>query len=180
MSSLQEQLLKAGLTTKDKATKAKSSKRKQAKINRKHKIETIDENKEAAKLAQQEQAERARKLNQEKNAVAEEKAIIAQIKQLIEVNKQPLGKPTVTFNFSDQGAIKKLEVSNEIHKHLTNGLLAVARLANDYSLVPKAIAEKVNLRSADFIVILNEKIESEELDEYDPYADYQIPDDLMW
>ena len=40
MSSLQDQLLKAGLVSKDKATKAKSAKRKQAKINRKHKIES--------------------------------------------------------------------------------------------------------------------------------------------
>jgi len=100
MASLQEQLLKAGLTTKDKATKAKSSKRKQNKINRKHKIEAVDENKEAAKKAQAEQAERARQLNQEKNAIAEEKAVQAQIKQLIEVNRQPQGKPAVCFNFS--------------------------------------------------------------------------------
>ena len=180
MASLQEQLLKAGLTTKDKATKVKSAKRKQNKINRKHKIETVDENKEAAVKAQEEQAERARQLNQEKNAIAEEKAVLAQIKQLIEVNKQSLGKPAVTFNFSDNGAIKKLEVSNEIHKHITNGLLAISRLGTHYALVPKAVAEKINTRATDFIIILNDKVESEETDEDDPYADYQIPDDLMW
>jgi uncharacterized protein YaiL (DUF2058 family) len=180
MASLQEQLLKAGLTTKDKATKVKSAKRKQNKINRKHKIETIDENKEAAKKALENQAERARQLNQEKNAIAEEKAVLAQIKQLIEVNRQPLGKPSISFNFSDNGAIKKLEVSNEIHKHITNGLLAISKLAGNYVLIPKAIADKVKLRSSDFIVILNDKVESEETDEDDPYADYQIPDDLMW
>jgi uncharacterized protein len=180
MASLQEQLLKAGLTTKDKATKLKSEKRKQNKINRKHKIEALDENKEAAKKAQEEKAERARQLNQEKNAIAEEKAVQAQIKQLIEVNRQPLGKPAVSFNFSDNGAIKKLEVSNEIHKHISNGLLAISKLGKNYSLVPKAIAEKINLRSTDFIIILNDKVESEETDEDDPYADYQIPDDLMW
>jgi len=180
MASLQEQLLKAGLTTKDKATKAKSAKRKQNKVNRKHKIEVIDENKEAAIKAQEEQAERARQLNKEKNAIAEEKAVLAQIKQLVEVNKQPLGKPSVSFNFSDNGAIKKLEVSNEIHKHLTNGLLAVSKQGNSYALVPKAIAEKINLRSTEFIIILNDKVQSEEVDEDDPYADYQIPDDLMW
>ena len=180
MASLQEQLLKAGLTTKDKATKLSSAKRKQNKINRKHKIETVDENKKAAKKALDEQAERARQLNLEKNAIAEEKAIKAQIKQLIEVNTQPRGKPVVSFNFSDNGAIKKLEVSNEIHKHLTNGLLAVSKLGDSYSLVPKAIAEKIELRSADFIIVLNDKVESQEIDEDDPYADYQIPDDLMW
>lgn len=179
MSSLQEQLLKAGLTTKDKANKVNSAKRKQKKINRKHKINTVDEDKAAAQQTIKEQAERARQLNQEKNAIAEEKAIIAQIKQLIDVNRQSRGKPAVSFNFSDNGAIKKLEVSNEVHKYLTNGLLAIAKSADQYVLVPKAVAEKINQRSPDYIIILNDKVE-EEVGEDDPYADYQIPDDLMW
>lgn len=178
MSSLQDQLLKAGLVSKDKATKTKSAKRKQNKINRKHKIETVDEAKVAAEKAMAEQADKARLLNQEKNAKAEEIAIIAQIKQLIEVNKQDTGKPQVTFNFTDEGKIKKFEVSNEIHKHITNGLLAIARYNNEHSLVPKIVAEKIKQRSEDFIVSLN--IEVEEVLEDDPYADYQIPDDLMW
>ena len=178
MSSLQDQLLKAGLVSKDKATKAKSAKRKQAKINKKHKIETVDESKAAAEKAMADQAEKARQLNQQKNAKAEEIAIIAQIKQLIEVNQQRTGKPQVTFNFTDNGKIKKFEVSNEIHKHITNGLLAIARFNDQYSLVPKVIAEKIQQRSDDFIVPLN--IEIEEIAEDDPYADYQIPDDLMW
>jgi len=178
MSSLQEQLLKAGLVSKDKATKAKSAKRKQAKINRKHKIEAVDEAKLAAEKLMAEQAEKARQLNQEKNAKAEEIAIIAQIKQLIEVNQQSPGKPQITFNFTDNGKIKKLEVSNPIHKHITNGLLSIARFNDNYSLVPKIVAAKIKQRSEDFILPLN--IEMEEITEDDPYADYQIPDDLMW
>ena len=178
MSSLQDQLLKAGLVSKDKATKAKSAKRKQAKINKKHKIEMVDESKEAAEKAMKEQAEKARLLNQEKNDKAEQVAIIAQIKQLIEVNQQNQGKPEVSFNFTDDNKIKKLEVSNKIHKHITNGLLAIARYNKQYSLVPKMVAEKIIQRSQDFIIDLN--LEIEEVIEDDPYADYQIPDDLMW
>ena len=34
-------------------------------------------------------------------------------------------------------------------------------------------------RDAQVIVLLNRN-ESVEVDEDDPYADYQIPDDLMW
>ncbi len=178
MSSLQDQLLKAGLVSKDKATKSKSAKRKQAKINRKHKIESVDKAKIDAEKAMQEQADRDRKLNQEKNAKAQEIAIIAQIKQLVEVNQQAFGKPQIIFNFSDQGIIKKLELSNEIHKHVSRGLLSIARFNNHYSLVPKMVAEKIQQRSADFIIALN--LEIEKVDEDDPYADYQIPDDLMW
>jgi uncharacterized protein len=178
MSSLQDQLLKAGLISKDKATKVKGAQRKQQKIDRKHKRETLDEAKLAAEKALAEKAERARQLNLQKNQQAEEKALIAQVKQLIESNQQDTGKPLISFNFSDKGAIKKLEVSNEVHRHLTNGLLAIARIGTGYALVPKGIAEKIQQRKADYIVVLNEKVEQVEQD--DPYADYQIPDDLMW
>lgn len=178
MSSLQDQLLKAGLVSKDKATKAKSAKKKQAKINRKHKIEHIDEDKLAAEKLMAEQAEKARKLNKEKNAKADEIAVIAQIKQLIEVNQQSKGKPQVVFNFNHLNKIKKLDVSNEIHKHLSHGLLAIACYDNEYFLVPKPIAEKITQRCDDYIVALSvsEQITTED----DPYADYEIPDDLMW
>ena len=69
-------------------------------------------------------------------------------------------------------------MSNPIHKHITNGLLAIARFNDNYSLVPKIVAEKISQRSENFIIPLN--IEVEEVTEDDPYADYQIPDDLMW
>lgn len=178
MSSLQDQLLKAGLTTKDKANKAKGAKRKQQKIARKQKQPQVDESKLAAEKAMAEQAERARELNQQKNAKAEEKALFAQVKQLVESNQQTYGKPAISFNFSDSGAIKKIEVSNEIHRHLSNGLLAIAKINNQFFLVPKLIAEKIMQRREDIIITLNDRVE--EVDEDDPYADYQIPDDLMW
>ncbi|MGX5173644.1 DUF2058 domain-containing protein [Aliikangiella sp. IMCC44653] len=178
MASLQEQLLKAGLTTKDKANKAKGEKRKQNKLKRKQKDSSLDQSKLAAQQALEQQAQRARELNQEKNAQAEQKAIVAQIKQLIESNQQPLGEPVISFNFSDQGAIKKIEVSNLVHKHLTQGQLAIAKHLQGYALVPKVIAEKIQQRSNDFIISLNES--TLEPAEDDPYAEYQIPDDLMW
>ena len=178
MSSLQDQLLKAGLISKDKATKVKGAQRKQQKIDRKHKLNTPDEAKLAAEKALAEKAEKARLLNQQKNQQAEEKALLAQVKQLIESNQQDTGKPLIAFNFSDKGVIKKLEVSNEVYRYLTNGLLAIARHNERYALVPKAVAEKIQQRKAEFIVVLNDKVETIEQD--DPYADYQIPDDLMW
>lgn len=178
MSSLQDQLLKAGLVSKDKATKAKSAQRKQKKINRKHKVDSVDKAKVSAEKVMSEKAARDRKLNQEKNEKAESSAILAQIKQLIEVNQQPFGKPQVNFNFTDKNKIKKLEVSNEIHKHITNGLLSIAVIDESYSLVPKKVAEKIQQRSEDHIIPC--KVENEAIQEDDPYADFQIPDDLMW
>lgn len=178
MSSLQDQLLKAGLVSKNKAVQTKSAKRKQAKINRKHKIDSVDQDKVAAEKLMAEQAEKARQLNQEKNRQAEQKAIQAQIKQLITSNSQSTGKPQISFNFTDNNKIKKIEVSNQIHKHLSNGLLAIARDGEQYFLVPNKVAEKIAERSASVIIPLEST--TEEIDGDDPYADYQIPDDLMW
>jgi uncharacterized protein len=178
MSSLQDQLLKAGLVSKNKAVQTNSAKRKKAKINRKHKIESIDEDKLAAEKLMAEQAEKARLLNQQKNQQAEQKAIQAQIKQLIQTNSQSLGKPQISFNFTDNNKIKKLEVSNQVHKHLSNGLLAIAKDDQQYHLVPSKVAEKIAQRSKQAIIPLNQPKETP--DEDDPYADYQIPDDLMW
>jgi uncharacterized protein len=52
-------------------------------------------------------------------------------------------------------------------------------MANDYELLPAAAAEKIMQRDALVIVLLNRN-EQAAVDEDDPYASYQIPDDLMW
>ena len=74
--------------------------------------------------------------------------------------------------------VKKLYVSSKLHDELSRGLVAIARLAEQYILIPAQVAEKVMQRDAASIVLLNTK--QQQPDEDDPYADYQIPDDLMW
>jgi uncharacterized protein YaiL (DUF2058 family) len=57
--------------------------------------------------------------------------------------------------------------------------LAVARLDDGYRLIPKQVAEKILQRDATAIVTLHDKSEAASPDD-DFYADYKIPDDLMW
>ncbi|MBD4641712.1 DUF2058 family protein, partial [Xanthomonas citri pv. citri] len=45
--------------------------------------------------------------------------------------------------------------------------------------IPAVVADKIAQRDADSIV-LNSALSQEEQDEDDPYADFKIPDDLMW
>ena len=59
-------------------------------------------------------------------------------------------------------------------------MLAIAKRGNDYYVIPAVIAEKIKERNALYIVSLVDVNEIEAIDEDDPYADYQIPDDLMW
>jgi len=53
------------------------------------------------------------------------------------------------------------------------------KLGDKYELVPTPVAEKIQQRDVSYVItqVLSAPIET---DEEDPYADYQIPDDLMW
>ncbi|MDH5217795.1 MAG: DUF2058 domain-containing protein, partial [Gammaproteobacteria bacterium] len=57
--------------------------------------------------------------------------------------------------------------------------LAIAKLGGVYELVPTAVAEKIKQRDEQYIITTGNRDEAEP-DENDPYADFQIPDDLMW
>ena len=64
-------------------------------------------------------------------------------------------------------------------RHLARGLLAIVKLDDNYELVPAAVADKIDQRDATYLVLRNQPQDGVE-DEEDPYADYKIPDDLMW
>ena len=179
-NSLFDQLKKSGLVDKNKAQKIKHSQYK----NKKQKASKgaapqVDEAKLLAQKAHAEKVERDRQLNQQLKEEAERKAIAAQIKQLIESNCVEERDGDIAYNFTDANVVKRIHVSEKIHKHLTSGRLAIARLGERYELVPMPVAEKIKQRDEKYI-ITSEHAAEPELDEDDPYADYKIPDDLMW
>ena len=172
--SLQEQLLKAGLTNEKKAKKAKKNSKKTRDLKR--------EVKAAAEEKRQAQLQKDKALNEEIKRQAEQKAIQAQIKQLIEMNslELPGSNKTVIYNFTDDNKVKTLEVSDKIQKQLASGLLSIVRVSqaeDDYAVIPSVVSDKIALRDESVLVAQNHL---EEPDEDDPYADYVIPDDLMW
>lgn len=179
--SLQEQLLKAGLADKQKARSIKTEKRKQQKIQKKHKIEQVDETRLAIEAAQEAKKAKDRELNAQAKLEAEKKAIQAQIRQLIEVNKQPKPKGEIVCHFTDGTKVKQLYVDARTHKAISQGKLAIVKLDNLYELVPMPVADKLAERDASYVLFRADKVEeSTNKEEDDWYADYQIPDDLMW
>jgi uncharacterized protein YaiL (DUF2058 family) len=179
VSSLQDQLLKAGLTDKKKLKQASKNKRKEENLKRHNKQEIVDEAKLAAQQTLAEKAERSRELARQQNAEAEKKAVAAQIRQLIELNKQPRQGGEIAYNFSDGKHIKKLFVTNTMQTHLIKGKLAIVKQGENYELVPAPIAVKIEQRDPAAVLVCNDAGPEIE-DENDPYADYKIPDDLMW
>ncbi|EKZ6239024.1 DUF2058 family protein, partial [Klebsiella pneumoniae] len=49
----------------------------------------------------------------------------------------------------------------------------------EYAIIPAVVAEKIAQRDASSIV-LHSALSQDEQDEDDPYADFKVPDDLMW
>ncbi len=179
-NSLLEQLKKSGLVDKNKAQQAKHSQYKSQKQKTKRgSPDKLDEAKLLAQQAHAEKVERDRQLNQQKQEELERKAIAAQVKQLIEINRVKDRDGDIVYNFADGNVVKRLYVSELVHKHLASGRLVIARLGEGYELVPMPVAEKIKQRDAQCIIQSDHGAEPKQ-DGDDPYADYKIPDDLMW
>ena len=176
--SLQDQLLKAGLIDNKKANEIKKIKHKQAKQKQKNKIGAADQAKLAAQRAQAEKVERDRQLNQQRKAEAERKAITGQVRQLVEMNRQPRDAGDVDYSFTDSTLIKRMHVTAPQAKQLGEGRLCIIKMDGQYELIPTLVAEKIQQRDESAIILSNPS--TEEPDEDDPYADYKVPDDLMW
>ncbi|WP_377703145.1 DUF2058 domain-containing protein [Pseudoduganella sp. UC29_71] len=178
MVSLADQLLKAGLVDKKKVKVVQQDKSKQKKDERRSGTESVDEARLAALEIQRKQAERARELNAQRDAAAAQKAIQAQIAQMVQQNRQNKGKGDVAYNFTHGTKIERIYVSPEVQAHLIAGRLVIVCLNGTVELVPRVIADKIAER--DESIVVRVKQSSTEVDEDDPYAAFKIPDDLMW
>jgi len=119
-------------------------------------------------------------LNQQLNKKAELKAIIAQIKQLIDVNKISKGNGNdQAYNFEDNKNVKRIFVTETAHEGISQGKLAIVKVEGQYEVIPAPVADKIKERDESYIILRNNPAEnSEEMDDF--YSDYEVPDDLMW
>jgi uncharacterized protein YaiL (DUF2058 family) len=175
----QEQLLKAGLVTKQQVQKANQEKNKNKKQRPSKKEKPVDEAALKAQLAAQEKADRDRELNRKKQEQARQKATSIEINQLITSNCLPRDESCeIVYNFEHNKKVKRIYVNTEMKQQIVKGKLGIARIEGRYELVPQAIAEKIQQRNEKRVVIFDE--DKELADENDPYSNYQIPDDLTW
>ena len=179
-SSLQDQLRKAGLVTEKKANKLSKDQRRGTRV-RRHagQAEPVDQNRAAAQRKQTEKTERDRKLDQDRKAGEARKALFAQIKQLVQVHRIKPNEGEIGYHFTDQGKIKKIYITEATQRQLMAGQLTIVRLKKRYDIVPTDVAEKIRQRDANCIIQIQQNAATE-VDKDDPYADYQVPDDLIW
>lgn len=176
----QEQLLKAGLVSKQQVQKAQQDKQKAKKQQHNNKkIKVVDESKIQAQKAADEKALRDRELNQKKQEQARQKAISAEIDQLITSNRiERDDSCDIAYNFEHQKKIKRIYINADMQKQIAQGKLGIARITGQYELIPKAIAEKIQQRNDKRVILFSDQQATD--NNNDPYAEHQIPDDLMW
>ncbi len=177
--SLQEQLLAAGLADEKKAKQVRQQKRK-AKKQQKQNPQGLTDAEVSRQRVQQAQAEKAardRENNRRREAEAEHRALQAQIRQLVAQHRLDCSQGETPYNFVVDRKVKKIYVTTAICDQLARGRAAIVGLDDGYHVVPAETAEKVLQRDADALVIRHEPNVD---DGDDPYADFPIPDDLMW
>ncbi len=188
--SLQDQLLGAGLIKKQDANNIKTAKKKQVKKSKETNTELKNEAAELAEKTRLEEQQKSQALNAQRKQEAEEKAAQAQIKQMIKINsiakidRKADEDSQLVYNFTDDSKIKTMLVSPANHGLITKGIVAIAKLEDSYYLIPAEAARKIAERDSSSIVLLNEFSKSDESnaddDIEDPYAGFEVPDDLMW
>lgn len=178
----QDQLLKAGVVTKQQVKKAQSSSNKKKKEQRSKKNNVVDENKLKAQQLAKEKVEHDKALNLRKEEQAKQKATSIEIDQLIISNLIKRSEECeIVYNFEHRKKVNRIYINEDMKQRIINGQLGIARIEGRYELIPKLIAERIKERN-EKRVILFEQTEQEQqaTDEDDPYAEFKVPDDLMW
>ncbi len=177
--SLQDQLLKAGLISKGKAKLDKQNNRKKKRRQRQQggaSDNTVSTSVQAQRKAQQ---ERDKALNRERERAKARKALRVQMRQLLRSNRVNDKKAEERYNFALDERLKSLYVTPEQRRGLMQGKLAVVLFGDSLYLVPLEVVDKVRAMDVGIKVHINQP-EEQTADSDDPYADYQVPDDLMW
>lgn len=177
----QEQFLKLGLVDKKQVGKAKKkqhSEKKQQTVSKKA-APVLDENAILAQQAQEKKRARDQELNRQREEKLRKREVVATVKQIIEQNRIEKDKNGVAYRFTDGKKIQRIFVKQEIADKLSFGHLGVVRQSAEYEVLPKANIEKINGIDAKVFTFLAE-FKAQEDDADDPYADYKVPDDLVW
>lgn len=184
--SLFDQLKKSGLVSEQKAKQAKKAKgkaqfqqTKQNKAQKSHEDAPSASDDPVARAAE-EKAERARQLNRERQQEQAKKAAQAEVRQIIESNRLSGYEGSVRYHFADNGTVKTLDVNHHTHQRLACAQVRIARFDGGYALISAIAAEKIEQRDADVLIAVPQAKVPLSKEDQDYYAQFEVPDDLMW
>jgi len=175
----QDQLLKTGIVSKQQAHNAKKDKNKKNKQQRSKKETAADETKLKVQQDALDKTRLDRDLNKKIEDAASAKALSAAIDQLI--TKNCIARKDdceIAYNFEYRNKVKNIYINDDMKQKIMQGILGIACIDSRYELVPRPIAVKIQQRNKERIILFD--MTKQTVDENDPYADYQVPDDLIW
>jgi uncharacterized protein YaiL (DUF2058 family) len=179
-NSLQDQLLKAGLVSKNKLNDSRQQvKRKRKRSGGKA---TVDVQTNAAQKRRVEHQQRDKRLNAERDKQRQDQEQRLQIRELVLANSLNVVEADQLFNVVRDGRIRRVYVTAEQRSQLSNGTLAVTIAKGRNHIVSLQVAEKIRSLLPGYFVSLSSESDppkaTNEAD--DEYADFKVPDDLMW
>ncbi len=175
-STLRDQLIKAGLATEKQGKQVSHDQRQRGRGQ--HHPPPNAQQKQEAERARAAKAARDEELNRQQKAKAERKALIAEIRQIVEQHRLPKIQSDDKFNFVDERRICFVLVDSALRERLNRGDVAIVRYGRSYEIVPAETASRIRERDERSVISLNAA--SSTVDENDPYKDFAVPDDLTW
>jgi len=179
--SLRNQLIKAGLVSTQRAEKSQTKKQPKLKksereLHKKSEVHSAIKEQQAQKIAHD------KALNAVKEQQIAQKALKAQIRVWVLEHQIPTAEGAQTYYFQHINRAKRVMVTKEQHEQLTKGLLAVTVLDKNTYLLPLEIGKKILENAPQYAVYIASHIASQEEKsaQEDPYAQFQVPDDLQW
>ena len=164
--SLQEQLLKSGLIDEDRLNTAKKQNKKPAKKKRKTSAKQKPPVVTAVKSPVEEDPKK-------------QKEIRVEVKKLLRSYKLNDKNGEIAYNYTINKQIKRFYVNEKQQKELIEGKLAIANWNEISYLIPANSVDELRTLYPKIDICINES-EENAMDKDDPYAAYEIPDDIKW
>ena len=180
MASLQDQLMKSGLINKQKAKQAQTEKRRKAKQKKKKGSVEITEAQREIDLQKELQKQQDLEKNQAIQAALDERAAHGKLIQMIAQHCEKDYQGEIDYHFTYDNKVKRIAINDSTQQRLVNGSLAICVLNEEFYLINKEATEKLAEIDSSVLVALHEKVDVDSIDEDDPYAEFAIPDDLIW
>lgn len=177
--SLEDQFKQLGLADEKQVRKARQGKKKKKGAPKPSRREQAapDPQAEAVQRERAEKAERDRQLELERQARRREKETAERVRQIVVSHRVERGEGELAYRFTRGRKIKEIWLGKAQHRRLADGEIALVACGECCELVPKTTAERIREIDAEAVLVLNTRSPASG---DDPYADFPVPDDLMW
>jgi uncharacterized protein YaiL (DUF2058 family) len=196
--SLRDQLLAAGLGSKQQAKRADQDRQREQKQARRDggpgkgaRPAAAQAAAAAAERSRAEKAARDRELNRKQQESAEARARLGLVRQWADRDRLPPLDSDESFNFVDGGKVRRVRVDATRRAQLLSGDVVIVRVGDRYEQLPAAAAARIRERVPEAVIDVSGNGQGATApgaggtpagtaDAEDPYKDFVVPDDLRW